>query len=147
MSSSKRRQALKRGWGFDCACSLCSQEPSQQAASDYRIQLIQELKNSFADWNSDTISMPEMAELLVSLYEQERLHGWLGDAYETAALAWNIAGEEWKARRYAALAVQYQAFANRKDKKDYDMIGLLKSPEAHWTSENFSDKRTRSKSC
>ena len=82
---------------------------------------------------------PEMAELLVSLYEQERLYGWMGDAYEIAALVWNTAGEEWKAKRYAALAVQFQSFTNRKGKRDNDMAGLLKNPKLHWSSDITGD--------
>ncbi|KAF5649496.1 SET domain protein [Fusarium tjaetaba] len=41
--SNERRPMLKKAFGFDCACSLCSLPPSQLQASDYRRELIQQL--------------------------------------------------------------------------------------------------------
>lgn len=93
---------------------------------------------AFADWSANStnvIGTPEMAELLVSLYEQERLRGWIGDAYESASLAWSAAGKEWTARRYAALAVQHESYSSRRKgrKEDNDMTGLLRDAKTHWS--------------
>jgi len=47
-----------------------------------------------------------MAETLVTLYEQERLDVPIATAYEAAAYAYAIIGNEHKARKYAALSVE-----------------------------------------
>ncbi|KAG9503786.1 hypothetical protein J7337_003743 [Fusarium musae] len=41
--SNERRPMLKKSFGFDCACYLCSLPPSQLQASDYRRERIQHL--------------------------------------------------------------------------------------------------------
>ncbi|KAF5979712.1 set domain-containing protein [Fusarium coicis] len=41
--SNERRPMLKRSFGFDCACSLCSLPPSELQSSDYRRERIQQL--------------------------------------------------------------------------------------------------------
>jgi hypothetical protein len=47
-----------------------------------------------------------MAETLIQLYTQERLDVPIATAYESAAYAYAIEGDEFRAKRYAALAVE-----------------------------------------
>lgn len=104
------------------------------AASDERIKQIKRIRRQLENYEAGSSATPEMADLFVSLYEQERLSGSIYEAYTFAAIEWNGAGEPWKAVRYARLAIEYGlASAGPKDKDVIEMIRLADNPWAHWS--------------
>src|ERR1700712_4822534 len=71
----KRLHALKESWGFPCGCSSCTATSAVASASDDRIAQIHELRGELEDYSTESRGSTQMAELLVSLYEQERMWG------------------------------------------------------------------------
>lgn len=129
-----RLDKLSHVWGFRCGCSLCKQRSEMAAASDERIKQIKRIRRQLENYEAGSSATPEMADLFVSLYEQERLSGSIYEAYTFAAIEWNGAGEPWKAVRYARLAIEYGlASAGPKDKDVIEMIRLADNPWAHWS--------------
>ncbi|KAH8671292.1 hypothetical protein BX600DRAFT_434411 [Xylariales sp. PMI_506] len=134
MPKQGRTERLDLSWHFPCSCSLCTQHDYLSAASDARLAQIQELKRQLEDWGPTSQATPEMAEFLVSLYEQERLHTRMYEAYALAATEYNGAGEPWLAAKYARLAIQDGFIAARS--KDDDSLGmkvLAEDPWSHWS--------------
>lgn len=83
-----------------------------------------------------------MSELLVSLYEQERLHGPISEAYALAAIEFNGVGEPWTAQKYARLAVESGLiYGGPADTDVKEMEKLLKDPWAHWSWMLRTNKR------
>lgn len=75
-----------------------------------------------------------MAELLVSLYDQERLHALQVEAYTYAAMEWNGVGEPWLATKYARLAIELGLATMGEDDSDVaEMTRLANDPWGHWT--------------
>jgi hypothetical protein len=125
---------LKKQWGFHCGCALCQATPGQVRASDKRIQQIQDLRTEFSDYSAKSRATPQMAELMVSLYEQERLHGLQYEAFTHAAFEWNGVAEPWLATKYAQLAVEIGIASLGEDDKDVDELRrLADDPWSHWT--------------
>lgn len=140
----KRLEKLKSVWGFPCSCSLCTQRADMAAASDERIRQIKRIRRQLENYEPSSSATPQMADLMVSLYEQERLSGSIYEAYTFAAIEWNGVGEPWKAVQYARLAIETGlASAGPKDRDVNEMIRLADNPWAHWswmlrTSKRFS---------
>ncbi|KAF5675151.1 SET domain-containing protein [Fusarium denticulatum] len=69
-----RKPLLKRSFGFDCACSLCSLPPSQLQASDVRRVRIQQLgagiKNVFTMMHNPEANLKACLSLLHALQEE-----------------------------------------------------------------------------
>jgi hypothetical protein len=121
-------------WGFECGCSLCTQRKEMVAASDERIRQIKRIRRQLEDYSAGSSATPEMADLMVSLYEQERLSGSIYEAYTFAAIEWNGVGEPWKAVRYARLAIETGlASAGPRDRDVKEMTRLADNPWAHWS--------------
>jgi len=75
-----------------------------------------------------------MAELLISLYEQERLTALLNEAYSSAAMEYNGVGEPWLATKYARLALEYSiALLNENDTNIEEMRKIATDPWEHWS--------------
>ena len=75
-----------------------------------------------------------MAELLVSLYEQERMWGPIAEAYAFAALEYNGAGDPWTAQKFARLSVEAGLiYGGPHDDDVGQMEQLLKDPWEHWS--------------
>jgi hypothetical protein len=133
----RRRKAIKRSWGFDCSCSLCSQEAQFVAESNRRVLQINKLTALFEGTGPQTRVVKgstEMAELLVSLYEQERLISTVADAYRLAALSYASMGKEWTAMRWAMKAVEVGLINDGpQDKGLRDMKRLLANVRGHWS--------------
>ncbi len=133
-SRKQRVKKLKSTWGFECNCPLCTQDRALAKASDYRIAQILELRREFQDYSAASRATPEMAELLVSLYEQERLDAMLYEAYSYAAMEWNGVGEPWMATKYAQLAVELGLVSVGEHDADVsEMAELAVDPWSHWS--------------
>jgi hypothetical protein len=75
-----------------------------------------------------------MAETLISLYEQERLHAPIAMAYTYAALAHNAVGHEQQAIKYAALSVETGSLNSGPEYSDVQaMKELIEDPRSHWS--------------
>lgn len=130
----KRQEKLSRVWGFKCGCSLCTQRKDMVAASDERIRQIKRIRKQLEDYTPGSSATPQMADLMVSLYEQERLSGSIYEAYTFAAIEWNGVGEPWVAVRYARLAIETGlASAGSRDRDVKEMTRLADNPWAHWS--------------
>ncbi|KAL2188368.1 SET domain-containing protein [Thermothelomyces heterothallicus CBS 203.75] len=77
---------------------------------------------------------PAMADLLVALYEMERLWGLMYEAYMLAALEYNGAGDPWTAVKYARLALEWGIpMLEEADEDLEDMRELASDPQRHWS--------------
>jgi hypothetical protein len=75
-----------------------------------------------------------MAETLVTLYEQERLDVPIATAYEAAAYAYAIRGDEHQARKYAALSVEAMTILYGADHPlTMDLEVMMLNPKDHRT--------------
>jgi hypothetical protein len=125
---------LKKQWGFHCSCAACSASDIQSAASDARVNQILQLRKEFNDWSTESSATPQMAELMISLYEQERLYALLNEAYTNAAMEWNGVGEPWLATKYARLALEFGiALLAEGDSNIEEMTKLADDPWGHWS--------------
>ncbi|KAK6447065.1 hypothetical protein FP744_10003315 [Trichoderma asperellum] len=104
MPRQKRLKKLSSLWGFNCSCSLCSLHPELSRASDERLGQIERINDRLEDWETAPL---EMAQTLISLYEQERLHAPRSSAYWYAALISCMRGLYWETIRYARVAIEF----------------------------------------
>lgn len=117
--------------------------PALIGASDARLMQIEALSTRLKDSQTAT---PQMAQTLVSLYEQERLHGSLGFAYQLAALTSCKDGDRWGAVQYASLAVQFGLLNNGFENEDVEVMkALAEQPEnlPCWTDGSASQLARR----
>lgn len=103
MKRQKRLKKLSSLWGFNCSCSLCSLHSELAHASDERLGQITTINDRLEDWKTAPL---QMAQTLISLYEQERLHAPASSAYWYAALMSCTQGLYWETIRYARLAIE-----------------------------------------
>jgi hypothetical protein len=109
MNSAERKVRMNAQWGFNCSCTLCSSPEHVLAASDERIQLIEDLEGELNDLSHNRTAGIETAEFLISLYKQERLDGVIGDAYMYAAFEHAYLGLKRRTQMYAALAIEHMS--------------------------------------
>ena len=103
-------------------------------ASDKRLDQIRKLKDLLNDWTQEKPDRPKMAELLISLYEQERLHAPIATAYEAAAYAYSVIGDEYKTMEYAGKAVEALTILYGADHElTQDLEHLMLEPSKHRT--------------
>jgi len=141
----RRRAAIKRSWGFDCSCSLCSAEAQFIRESNRRVveinkltrilnQVVSQNETERGEARGSVRDVLEMAELLVSLYEQERLHASVADGYRLAALCAASVGNEWRAVKWGMKAVDTGLIHDGPgDEEIFDVRRLLLSPREHWS--------------
>lgn len=155
-----RRARTMRNWGFACACAQCTLPAALANASDHRLWRLYEVENALLvdrnapprpekknkkknggkqtdgkeggdGWSGDL----DAVELLLSLYEQERLldsHG--ASAYKVAALNYSAFRRRELAIKYALLALEaYIVEDGTRSEGVVDMVALLEEPEAHWS--------------
>ena len=79
---------------------------SLRAISDHRLTLINELTQQLEDLSPDRVATPSTALALVNLFEQEHLHGPIGDAYMYVALEYSYIGDRNRALVWAAKALE-----------------------------------------
>lgn len=101
-----RQERAQSHWGFGCACPYCSATAEEVAESDKRLKelrwiegQLQDLKNTSNDVSVGLITY------LLKLYEDERLHCRIANAYILAALNFNVLGFDQRAVKYASLAI------------------------------------------
>lgn len=134
MRHEARKRKLQRIWGFQCVCHLCTRKPARIAASDSRITQIKELADDLQNQDADSRANPQMAELYISLHEQEELWGMMYEAYTYAAQEYNGVGDPWTAIKYAQLAVEWGITAvGPLDSVVVDMKKLAEDPWSHWS--------------
>jgi hypothetical protein len=129
-----RMGKLERLWGFKCDCAACTANPALVAESDSRLQHVAVLTKALDDWTVSSAATPEMAELLISLFEQERLSASLAMGYKHAAEVYSSFGRRWEAMKYARKSTEL----NMLDKgfKDADVAEMRKmalQPEMSWS--------------
>ena len=130
----RRQEELHWNWGFKCSCSSCTQANAVAAASDTRIRQISALTKHLSDRSADSRATPQMAELLISLYEQERVLAPIAEAYAFAAREYNAVGEGYLAMKYASLAVEAGLlYEGSQYSNVMDMRKLLEEPSKHWS--------------
>ncbi|KLU87399.1 hypothetical protein MAPG_06399 [Magnaporthiopsis poae ATCC 64411] len=133
-SHADRIARLNRSWGFPCGCSLCQQKDHVSRESDDRLNQILELRKEFHDYSTASRATPQMGELMVSLYDQERLDLLKYEAHTYAAIEWNGVGEPWLATKHARLAVEHGLpSVGPADNDVIEMQALAKDPYKHWS--------------
>lgn len=140
-----RRARTKRNWGFECSCAQCTLPGALVNASDNRLWRIYEVENALlvdaktkpaklkkGETRADDL---DAVELLLSLYEQERLlesHG--SSAYKVAALNYNAFQKRELAIKYALRALEAYILEDGATSEGVrDMVALLDEPEGHWS--------------
>jgi hypothetical protein len=133
-SRAKRVANLARNWGFQCSCSSCSAHPAFTAESDSRIEQMNALAEKLNDWTAESTANPDMAELLISLYIQERLFASLGVAYKHAAEVYSSFGDKFNAIRNARMATEYSLLDKGfRDRDVREMKAMANEPEMTWS--------------
>jgi hypothetical protein len=126
-----RMGKLEDNWGFKCTCSHCTMDRARADESDARIAQIKKLWDSRDEAGRGS---PEMAELIISLYEQERLWGKMPGALVFAALEFNAAGDPWTAVKYARRAIEVSIpILGENSKEVRQMKKLAEDPQSHWS--------------
>ncbi|KAF2825201.1 SET domain-containing protein [Ophiobolus disseminans] len=129
-----RMRRLERNWGFKCSCSACTAHASLAAESDSRLYQITSLAKALDDWTSSSSATPEIAELLISLYKQERLDASLATAYKYAAEVYSSFGKKWEAMRYARLSGELSMLDKGfRDGDVREMKRMSETPELTWS--------------
>jgi hypothetical protein len=129
-----RVRRLEKHWGFTCACSSCTAHPNIVQESDSRLQQIVALQETLNDWTASSSATPAIAELLVSLYKQERLDASLATAHQHAAEVYSSFGMKWEAARYARLSVEMSLLDKGFNDRDVrDMQKMAREPEMTWS--------------
>ena len=130
----KRMRKLENNWGFKCSCSACTAHPSLTFESDSRLHQIALLSDNLNDWTPTSSATPEVAELLISLYEQERLHANLATAYKHAAEVYSSFGKRFEAIKYARLSTEMSILDKGFGDEDVrEMRKMSNSPEMSWS--------------
>lgn len=87
-----------------------------------------------SDYSAESAATPQMADLFISLYEQERMQSTIYEAYTFAAIEWNGVGEPWTAVKYARLAIEYGLpSVGPRDRDVIEMRALAEDPWGHWS--------------
>jgi hypothetical protein len=129
-----RMRRLKKNWGFDCGCSACTAHRAFTTESDSRLYQITDIAKILDDWTLSSSATPEMADLLVTLYVQERLDASLATAYKYAAEVYSSFGKRWEAIRYARLSVEMSMLDKGfRDGDTKEMKKMTENPEMTWS--------------
>ncbi|TPX09823.1 uncharacterized protein E0L32_009014 [Thyridium curvatum] len=129
-----RMHKLHHVWGFKCSCSQCTKPRLISRDSDDRVRQIQALRADLQDHSGGSRATPQMAELFVSLFEQERLESMAYEAHTHAALEWNGVGEPWLATKHARLAIEHGlASVGPRNSDVVEMQALAEDPWSHWS--------------
>ncbi|KAK0610049.1 hypothetical protein B0T17DRAFT_455723, partial [Bombardia bombarda] len=140
----KRREWVKkhRGLGKPCPCEACVQKNSfeQLKKSDARMKELLKLQAKLKDHDSRDITV-EMIDRYIKLFEEEKLHIRLGEAYETAAHNYNYLGEDKLAKKYADMAVQAGMIEGGSESNDVIAMKIMASDVKGHYSYQYTLKR------
>lgn len=129
-----RMRRLERNWGFKCDCSACTAHPSPHRRVRRTPQPHHPARRPPQRLDALVARHPEMAEALVSMYDQERLWAYLATAYKHAAEAYSSFGNKYMAVKYARLSAEFsildKGFADRDVR---EMKNMAKDPEMSWS--------------
>ena len=132
----ERLDHLHSTWGFSCSCSACTAPDAIANESDSRLRELISVQEKLADRSASSTANPAMAELLVSLYEQEGMWAPIADAYNLAAFEYSGVGELQLARKYARLATEAQLLYSGPHSEEFENVkSLLRNPRQHWSWE------------
>jgi hypothetical protein len=93
---------------------------------------MQELRRELDDYSG--AATPQVAELLVTLYELEGLQVRIYEAYYRAALEWNGVGDAVRAVRYARLCLDKGLLLRGKDRPFVEsMREMVRDVKGHWS--------------
>ncbi|KAF1941694.1 SET domain-containing protein [Clathrospora elynae] len=131
---SERMRRLEKNWGFKCACSTCTAHPHLVEESDARLKHIAALQKVLDDWTPASSATPAVAELLISLMQQERLEASLSIGYKHAAEVYSSFGMKWEAVKYAKLSVELSMLDKGWTDRDvWEMKKMGENPEMSWS--------------
>lgn len=101
-----RQERAQSHWGFACTCPHCSALADEVTESDKRLKELKWIEGQLQDLRntSNDVSVGLITYLL-KLYEDERLHCRIANAYILAALNFNVLGFDQRAVKYASLAI------------------------------------------
>jgi hypothetical protein len=142
MAREARLGRLRANWGFECSCALCALDGGRRVEAEERRGVIGEVRERLGgwDWDEDGASGGStregvgMAELLIGLFEMERLWTVMHEAYVFAALEYSAVGERWMAVKYARLAVEWGIpMVGEEDEDVKEMREFVKDPRGHWS--------------
>lgn len=144
----RRMAKLELNWGFRCSCSACSAHPDMTAESDARLAQITEVIGNLNDWKESSPATPEMAELMLSLYEQERLYSSMATAYKHAAEVHSSFGNKYEAIKYARMAIEFNMLDKGfRDPDVKQMQFMARQPELTWSWKKRITERKSACSC
>lgn len=132
----ERRHRTNKQWGFNCTCNLCTAPDYVIERSDDRLLLITSLERELANisFTAPRAASPSTAEMLVSLYQQERFDGAIAEAYSFAALEYSYIADKRMAQKYAALAAEaLQLWRGEWHHATRSFMEMLVAPERHLT--------------
>ncbi|KAJ5497288.1 hypothetical protein N7463_009275 [Penicillium fimorum] len=134
LATYKKRQLAIQTWGFNCSCATCMLSPGDRLLSDDRIQQIKHYTRELTDWSNRSRAVPEIAEALVKLYQEENLFYYLGDGFRLAAHTYSSVCDRYQTLRMASNALVYglQVWDDM-GSKVRDVLELMAGPEKHWT--------------
>ena len=102
-----RKNILKRHWGFDCNCEVCSAPEERIDESDMRVMFIMEAKKMIDSGETDPRTTLELASEILDLYDQEGLVTPKAEFYLIAGKAADELGDLEAAQRFTREAIFY----------------------------------------
>ncbi|KKY31872.1 putative het domain protein [Diaporthe ampelina] len=100
-----RQERAQSHWGFGCTCPHCSATADEVAESDTRLKELKWIEGQLQDLRNTSDVSVGLITYLLKLYEDERLHCRIANAYILAALNFNVLGYDQRAAKYASLAI------------------------------------------
>jgi hypothetical protein len=86
------------------------------------------------NWKESSPATPEMAELMLSLFEQERLYSSMATAYKHAAEIYSSFGNKYEAIKHARLAIEFSILDKGfRDPDVKQMQHMANQPELTWS--------------